>query len=98
METKFEACFQVMVFVVVLQLSAHGQEKPPFSAEIVVRTVPAVQRALGITKSYDVILVNKSGATLFVNQYEFTDDIRQKYSVTPFALQRWNREAKRRHC
>jgi hypothetical protein len=91
----FRACFQITACVVALQVTLQTQEKPRFSAEVVVRSVPAVERELGITKIYDIVLVNKSGDTLFVNQCEFTDDTLHKDVVTPFELQRWNQETKR---
>ena len=95
MKTRFRTCSEIVALIVALQLSLYSQEKPQLSAEIVVQTVPAAQQTLGITKLYNVLLVNKSGTTLFVNQCEYTDDTLQKQVVTPVAVQRWNRETKR---
>jgi hypothetical protein len=91
----FRSCFQATACVIALQVSSQAQEKPRLSAEVVVRSLPAVERELGITKIYDMVLVNKSGDTLFVNQCEFTDDTLRKYVVTPYALQRWNQDSSR---
>jgi len=91
----FQACFQATACVISFQVSLQAQEKPRLSAEVVVRSVPAVERELGITKIYDMVLVNKSADTLFVNQCEFTDDTLRKYVVTPYALQRWNQDSRK---
>jgi hypothetical protein len=95
MKTNHCGYFQLLALMFALHLSLPAQEKPVLSAEIFVETVSAVQQELGITKLYDVILVNKTTTTAFVNQCELTDDTLQKFVVTPFELQRWNPETKR---
>jgi hypothetical protein len=95
MKTRFRICHEIMALIVALQPALYAQGKPQLSVEIAVESVPAAQQALGITKLYNIILVNKSDATLFVNQCESTDDTRHTALVTPIALQRWNPEAKR---
>ena len=94
MKLHFEACL-VAVLMIVAQASAQTREKPGLSAEVVVKTVLAVQAELGVTKSYEVLLMNRSAVPLFVNQCEVTDDTLHKLVITPFALQRWNADAKR---
>ncbi len=84
-----------MTLIATLQSSPLPNEKSQFSVEIVVQTVPAAQREIGVTKMYDLALTNKTRATLFVNQCEGTDDTLHKLLVTPYALQRWNQETKR---
>jgi hypothetical protein len=94
MKTNRCRYFQFLVLTLVLHSSLPAQEKPALSAEIFVNIVPAAQQELGITKLYDIILVNKASTTGFVNQCELTDDTLHKFVVTPFELQRWNPETK----
>lgn len=86
---------QLLALTLVLHSSVRAQEKPTISAELSIESVLAVQQELGITKLYDVVLINKTSTTVSVNQCEFTDDTLQKFVVTPFELQRWNPETKR---
>lgn len=84
-----------MVLTVAVQPSLRSQEKPQFSVEIAVEVVLAAKPTLGVTKIYDPVLVNKTPATLFVNQCKVTDDTLNTLIVTPSALQRWNPETRR---
>ena len=95
MKARFRRCVEITALMIALQLSLQGQEKPRLSAEIVVETVPVVQQELGVGKSYEVLLVNNSGTTQFVNQCEFLSDDGSKHRNLPTALQHWNKRAKR---
>jgi hypothetical protein len=95
MKARFRSCIVITALVVALHLSGQAQGKPRLSAELDERVVPATQQELGVSKIYEVILVNNTGARQFVNQCEFTNDVRQKHRVIPVALQHWNKRANR---
>jgi hypothetical protein len=94
MNTSQRRSLQLLALVLVTAqpLSLHTQEKPTISAEIFVEPVAAAERELGITKLYDILLVNQGTTTAFVSQCELTDDTMHKFIATPFELQRWNSE------
>ena len=95
MKARFRSCVEITALMIALQLSLQGQGKPRLSAEIVVETDPVVQQELGVSKSYEVLLVNNSSTTQFVNQCEFLSDDGSKLQTIPTALQHWNKRAKR---